>query len=186
MREYKKRTEFEKNLRAWETAKCRLENEISFFWQRGVYFWTFTAAAYYALFSMKENSNFEKSIIMLVGYTVSLLWYLSMRGSRKWQLVWEKKVMNLEELVSRINYKDNSFCDKNEGFIIGAKSYSVSRIAILVSLIFCISWFLVIIDFSFSFHTHPIWISVDSKYGVMSFIISAIFTILAPMRLESK
>lgn len=127
---------------AWETAKGRLEAEISLFWNRGMFYWTFVAAIL-VTYSTAHDDVFLSSLLLLVGFLVSYLWALALRGSRKWQLHWEEVLRPLEaELTGPVYFARPDLSHFDRGIIVGFGYFSVSKIAILIAYILSCSIFI--------------------------------------------
>jgi hypothetical protein len=102
---------------AWETAVKRLDFEIDLLWKRGLYFWTFIAATFVAYFSLSDGSDFEKKLIAIFGFLISLAWCLANMGSKYWQDVWEKKVEDLEsDITGKLYGLIPVMAEKNDNF----------------------------------------------------------------------
>ncbi len=84
---------------AVETRKL----EIELFWQRSNLFWGFVAASftgYFALLALTDKKPELITLITILGWFVSIVWYLVCRGSKYWQENWEMHIDLLEDEIS--------------------------------------------------------------------------------------
>lgn len=130
--------------------------EISLYWTRAGYFWTFIAITFsaYGFSYMKyldsPGSEALKEILVLlstIGIIVSLAWVLVNKGSKHWQQNWENHLDFLEDAVYGPLYKtvilDNA--KPGEYGILSSSPYSVSKINLIISYIVLLLWFFLII-----------------------------------------
>ena len=117
--------------RAWQNR----DFEISHYWKRATYFWTFIAVIFAGYFAFKtavtstENKKLEL-ILLCLGFIFTLAWLLANLGSKKWQKNWEKHITELEDYKTGPLYKT----------VLNIGSYSVSKINIRVNLVVLIIW----------------------------------------------
>ena len=78
--------------------------EISLYWQRAAYFWTFISVTFGALYVVDDKFEFSY-IVTCFGVVFSLAWYFVSRGSKAWQKNWEYHVDLLEDEISGPLYK---------------------------------------------------------------------------------
>jgi len=76
--------------------------EIELYWKRETYFLAFIVLAftgYVAVFTAKDVVNKNKLLLLITGLVVvfSSGWYFLNRGSKLWQIYWEKHVDLLED-----------------------------------------------------------------------------------------
>lgn len=86
---------------AFEFAASELRAEIALFWQRSLFFWGFIAAAFVAYGSLKGGpSDIDLTLaVSCFGLVCSVAWSLLNRGSKYWQIHWEKKLKSVEKAV---------------------------------------------------------------------------------------
>lgn len=118
--------------------------EITHYWKRAQYFWSFLAVIYAGFFaSLIASSKGNKIdieyvlIICSIGCVFSFAWYLVNRGSKRWQEHWEIVINDLEDKLNKPLY---SLKPRVEISLFNAGNFSVSRINITVSFIVFISW----------------------------------------------
>ena len=132
--------------KALDRAWLNLDFEITHYWKRATYFWTFIAldfAGYFALINSptkllnNERQIHLEFIIICLGYIFSLAWLLANLGSKKWQQNWEKHITELENQVTGPLYKT----------VLNNQSYSVSKINIKVNIVVLIIWIFIGLEF---------------------------------------
>lgn len=83
--------------------------EIELYWKRATYFWAFIAAAFVGYFALQgrpdTGSSFSMIVVACLGLIFSVTWVLANRGSKYWQLNWERHVDVLEDEVTGPLYK---------------------------------------------------------------------------------
>lgn len=145
----------EKYNRAFEYAVRTREFEISLYWERAKYFWTFIAVAF-AIFGViqkitsGDNKIFLSILVSCLGLLFSFAWYCVNRGSKQWQENWENHVALLEDNVTGPLFKivltrDESQRKKVRDFFIGPGPFSVSKINQLVSIYITFFWLFLLI-----------------------------------------
>lgn len=139
---------------ALETAQKRLEREIDLLWHRGIYFWTFVAAIFAARAFDNNNSTIDV-LLACAGYLISLCWLLANMGSKYWQAVWEQKVKALESNITGplLDWE----VDMDAEYWLKGRRFSVSRLAIAVSGITALFWFVILIHDSWKLDWSPGW-----------------------------
>jgi antitoxin component of MazEF toxin-antitoxin module len=127
---------------AWDIRKF----EIELYWKRAGYFWTFIGAAFAGYFLVYKEGAVANSDVLFVinclGLVFSIAWYFAIRGSKFWQLNWEKHVDWLENDVTGPLYK--TFLDHADfpfRSLIGPYRFSVSKINTILSLFVVFVWF---------------------------------------------
>jgi hypothetical protein len=145
------KAEKERNRLAWETAFKRLDSEIDLLWRRGLYFWTFIAAAFLAYFAIPSDQIFDRKLVAAFGFLISVGWCLANMGSKYWQAVWEVKVKQLEKSVTGELYGKKLSAEEMGSKIelLRGRRFSVSRIAIAISAIVAMLWLLILISLSY-------------------------------------
>jgi hypothetical protein len=119
--------------------------EIDLYWKRASYFWGFLVASFTAYFIVTDSSKFGSKthyefLVMCLGFTFSLSWYLVNRGSKCWQANWEKIIDTLEAKLQVPLYRSNLHNAKKSWDLFSRYPFSVSRINIIVSLYICLIW----------------------------------------------
>jgi len=121
--------------RAWETRNF----EIGLYWKRAAYFWAFIASAFVGYFALVRAGNSssngggespEAYLLVCIGFTLSVAWLLTNRGSKAWQRHWEAHIDLLEDRFTGPLYKT----------VHVTKTFSVSKINEVVSGFFCLVW----------------------------------------------
>ncbi len=129
----------EKN--ALERAWLNRDFEITHYWKRATYFWTFIALAFAGYFTLVGTSNYDivqkrfpqlELVLICLGFVFSLAWLLANFGSKKWQKNWEKHIVELEDSQTGPLYKT----------VYNKRSYSVSKINIRVNFVVIFIWLL--------------------------------------------
>lgn len=96
---------------ALEKAHDIRKFEIDKYWQRTAYFWAFIVSVYVAYYHVfkeiydKEHGSIPLVVLSALALFFSFSWYLSSKGSRKWQKSWEKHVDLLEDKITGPLYK---------------------------------------------------------------------------------
>jgi len=129
----------DQGLKRFQTAVEARSREIGLFWQRAVFFWGFTAAAFVGVATSLEEHPRLALLLSCFGLVCSVCWSLANRGSKYWYEAWERKVQREESaiggaLFSKIEPR------KGGGFWLSARRYSVSKLAILLSDYVCLIW----------------------------------------------
>ncbi len=126
-------TEDERKEKRFDVAVQIRNFEIDLFWKRSVFFWGFIASAF-AGFAVLRNSNSDLSIVVACfGMVCSCAWTLLNRGSKFWQECWETKVEQSEESVVGKFFAEEEKERTNKGAWLGARNFSVSKLAIALS-----------------------------------------------------
>lgn len=128
----------------FETANAARQFEIELFWKRANYFWLFVAAALAAYGLVWRLGPSElwpiRTLIATLGMVGSYAWFLVNRGSKWWFERWENKVKELEAKVSDVSLYRLDHFDADRKNTFGAKRFSVSQIAIDLSLVIAFAW----------------------------------------------
>lgn len=145
-KKYKKYFPKEKKEKALARAWSNRDFEISHYWKRAAYFWTFIAVDFAGYFALINSSNYSNEndkinqielVLLCLGFIFSLAWLLANLGSKKWQQNWEKHITELENKETGPLYKT----------VLNKSSYSVSKINIRVNIIVLVIW--ILLGFSF-------------------------------------
>jgi hypothetical protein len=133
--------------------------EIDLYWKRATYFWTFigaTIAGYLALLNTSNSDpqrQLSQFILVVLGVLFSLCWYFVNRGSKFWQLNWEKHLDAMEDEVIGPLYKTTISKDyyRRRLYVInGPYPFSVSKINILLSFFVFVLWLLIYFHFLYT------------------------------------
>jgi hypothetical protein len=143
-----------KQSKALEHALDIRKFEISLYWRRAAYFWTFIAAALEGYSVIQASSTIEKAaktdlsvFLSCLGIVFSFGWYCANRGSKRWQENWEKHVELLEDNIIgplyKVTFERKRFANLKERIadtITGPRPFSVSKINQVISLFVTFLW----------------------------------------------
>lgn len=145
-----------KEAEALEQALDIRKFEISLYWKRATYFWTFigaTMAGFLAVQALDAANKKELSVVLsCLGLVFSFAWFLVNRASKFWQENWEKHVDLLENksvgplykvILSKNNSKSTGSILKN--IVTGSSKLSVSKINQIISLYVSFVWFVLLL-----------------------------------------
>lgn len=132
--------------------------EIDMYWKRAAYFWTFIGAVlagYILLLNNPNQSSLHRKgqfILITLGVLFSLCWYFVNRGSKFWQLNWEKHLDIMEDELIGPLYKTTIHRDYYKKLFAINEQYpfSVSKINILLSFSVFILWAAIDINFIYA------------------------------------
>jgi hypothetical protein len=159
-----------------DIARGRWKAEIDLLWQRSLFFWGFTVAAFtgYAYFFTKldyQNALF----ITCFGLLSSLIWTWINKGSKFWQEYWEQQIKNVNKKVPEFDFFDKTkdFKLEKKGFL-GGKHFSPSRLMIALCIYVTLAWGMILLMTS--------WIVISGSLpsrNIMGWgkVIAIIFTI---------
>ena len=146
--EYKDLFKDKKAKKALERAWLNRDFEIELYWKRASYFWTFIAAALVGYITLITSSGFNDNlkssfpqieyIVICLGLVFSIAWVLVNVGSKRWQINWENHIDVLEDEITGPIYK----------VVNKARSYSVTKINLLISSFVSAIWFILGIRYS--------------------------------------
>ncbi len=161
--------------------------EIELYWKRASYFWGFLVATFTAYFIVSDSSKFGdrtdyEFLVMCLGFTFSLSWYLVNRGSKYWQSNWEKIIDTIEDKLQIPLYRTNLHNTKGPWKLFDRYHFSVSRINIIVSLYIVFIWLGLIVSF-FLREQNRLNINQPINRSILYF---AILTMLATYYLLTK
>lgn len=133
--------------------------EIELYWKRTAFFWTIIGAiiaGYFLAFSKLDNGiNSLKILFSLanLGLVFSIGWYFVNRGSKYWQVNWEKHLDTIEDDIIGPLYKTTInrkyYGSKKQFFkLVSPFPFSVSKINQVLNLVLIGFWILMIIDFA--------------------------------------
>jgi hypothetical protein len=170
----------ERAKKAFEMAWTIRNFEIEMYWKRANYFWAFIASTFVGYFALVNSINYitpdrfdhvEVYFIICIGFTLSIAWILTNKGSKSWQRNWEAHVDLLEDKFTGPLYK----------IVYPTKTYSVTKINEIVSFIFALVWLLLgikylfdknLINFTFG---NINWLVVFSTIGVILSVSAMVF-----------
>ncbi len=131
--------------------------EIELYWKRTYFFWTIIAsiiAGYFLALSKADNSSNSLKILFSLanlGLIFSIGWYFVNRGSKYWQVNWEKHMDTIEDDVIGPLYKTmiNKEHYRKQFFkLVSPFPFSVSKINQILNLVLVCFWSLILFDFS--------------------------------------
>jgi hypothetical protein len=124
--------------------------EISMYWTRASYFWTFIGAAFAGYGAVQTLTGPERASLSVyicsVGIVFSFGWYCVNRGSKQWQENWENHVDLLKDTVAGPLYKvvltrhDDRLPSRFKRWVVGPAPFSVSKVNQITSLYVCLLW----------------------------------------------
>ena len=133
--------------------------EIELYWKRTSFFWTIIGAiiaGYFIAFSKLDSSlNSLKILFSLanLGLIFSIGWYFVNRGSKYWQVNWEKHLDTIEDDIIGPLYKttiSRKYYGTTKQFfrLVSPFPFSVSKINQVLNLVLIGFWLLIIVDFT--------------------------------------
>lgn len=167
--------------------------EIELYWKRTSFFWTIIGsiiAGYFLAFSKLDNSlNSLKILFSLsnLGLIFSIGWYFVNRGSKFWQVNWEKHMDAIEDDIIGPLYKttiNKEYYGSRKQFLklVSPFPFSVSKINQVLNLVLIGFWLLINIDFSLT-HLTIDFSSLKNYYSFFTLtglgIVIAIFSLYA-------
>lgn len=185
----------EGKLTNYEAYKISIETrnfEIDLYWKRSLFFWGFiaTAALGYGSSLLAEKPNHNLALLIACfGFICSLCWSLVNRGSKYWQEHWEKQVTVFEEHIGDVDlFRAEDKLDNSKSCWLGARKYSVSRIAIALSDFSILMWLGLITVHVISFFPKYLYLSDQAKVliAVFSTIIYSILILIICKSQEYK
>jgi hypothetical protein len=124
----------------FDFAAQELRAEISLFWQRSLFFWGFIAASFVAYGVLIKDSDKDLAFaVSCFGFVCALAWTLANRGSKYWQVAWEKKLQSVEKTVLGSEICSRIEKNTDRGWW-GAARYSVTRLTIAMSDFTVLVW----------------------------------------------
>ncbi len=123
--------------------------EIELYWKRSTYYWTLIAAIFtgyfvtFANFSSEPNKLKILFVLNCLGILFSTGWYFVNRGSKFWQVNWEKHLDVLESSVIGPLYKTNistEYYFKRFRNLIAPFPFSVSKVNQILNLMVMAFW----------------------------------------------
>jgi hypothetical protein len=135
--------------------------EIELYWKRATYFWTFIGAilaGYFLVLAKSAESNDPKEffeiqyLLNCLGLIFSFAWYFVNRGSKFWQINWEKHMDVMEDKVigslykttiSKVHYRKKLFNP------IAPFTFSVSKINQILNIFLILFWAILLTGFTY-------------------------------------
>ena len=126
-----------------ETRKFEIDN----FWKRALFFWGALAILLVGYFQVKEQYSDYLIFISFLTCVYTLIFSLSLRGSKFWQENWEQKVLDFQNQLKSI-YNDSRITfdifgiplherirrkEKDRFPLVRAFRFSVSKLPLLIS-----------------------------------------------------
>ena len=149
--DYIKEYDKEKLEEAFKIALDTRKFEIELYWKRTGYFVLFIGAVfvgYYKMLQTIERGPFDvqKELLFLffsiLGFILSLLWYIANRGSKFWQENWEAHIEALSTHLGIPIFGIIKYSESTKSDFMKEYPFSVSKVNQMISLIATISWFL--------------------------------------------
>lgn len=136
---------------AFKIALDTRKFEIELYWKRSNYFTLFIGIVFVGLYTIYDKSDsIELSILEIIlsilGYFLSLLWYLSNRGSKFWHENWEEHISVLGRKIGCPIFDIGKTPNKKITAMTDYYPFSVTKINHLVSIFITISWFVILIS----------------------------------------
>jgi|CZKF01.1.fsa_nt_gi hypothetical protein len=146
--------------KALEIALDVRKFEIDLYWKRAAYFWTIIAAAFIGFGAAQQLTDGPirtdlSVVVSCLGTLFSFAWFCINKGSKYWQMNWEKHVDMLEDQTIGPLYKINwlpspmefglkSAIPTLKSMLVESDRLSVTRINQLVSLFVFLVWVLLL------------------------------------------
>lgn len=139
-----------KKEKAFERAHDIRKFEIELYWKRTTYFWAFIAASFAGYFAIltSKDINFQEQYLFLIesiGFIFSLGWFFVNKGSKHWQLNWEKVIDSLEDDITGPLMKNHIKNHNSFWSLTLSYRFSVSRINQIISFFITVIWLLLMI-----------------------------------------
>jgi len=172
-----------------ETLKYILEIrkfEIELYWKRTTFFWTILAAiiaGYFLIYSKLStlDNNSLKLLFVLgcLGLIFSIGWYFVNRGSKFWQVNWEKHLYCIEdEAIGPLSKTtiDTNYYRKRFFYLASPYPFSVTKINHILNIVLIVFWLGLLFDFCITHLTiNDNYLSFYFWTGV--FTLAAIFSL---------
>lgn len=151
-----------------ETRKFEIEN----FWKRTLFFWGALTIILIGYFKVEQDYNDYLVFISFIGFIYTLIFSLSIRGSKFWQENWEQKVVYSQEKLKNLYPKEleNDFDvfgtplhlviknkESKHFFLHRAYRYSVSKLVLILSDITLLLMFLLLLKDSLKLFNNVSW-----------------------------
>lgn len=151
-----------------DTRKFEIEN----FWKRATFFWGTISILFAAYYSFKIETKYL-SLLSLVGTVFSLVFSLSLRGSKYWQESWEHLSANYENQLNKIKlfrWEAIKIIDEenlNEIELLKPRRISVSKLVMILGDFLFLIWLgLLLKDAIFLYQTNEIFNNYKfTKFG---------------------
>ena len=127
-----------------EIANDTRKFEIGVFWKRAGFFWLFIVSAFVG-YSYFFNKDHQKALLVAnFGFITSLFWVLANRGSKFWQVNWEKHIDAIESKALGYPLFSKVYPSKEKGFF-SAKRFSPSKLVIALSYYMFLAWVVILL-----------------------------------------
>jgi hypothetical protein len=150
-----------------DTRKFEIEN----FWKRAGFFWG-TLSILFAAYNGIKIENKYLALLALVGFVFSVVFSLSLRGSKYWQENWEHLSSKYEKLLNIKLFRweaIKTIDEENEGDLplLKPRRISVSKLVMILSDFLVFIWLgFLIKDFIYLINTKEIFDNYKfTKYG---------------------
>lgn len=159
--------------------------EIGLYWKRAQYFWTFIAASF-AGYAVVLTAKEQTDEILLVQYAINCLglvfsvaWYFVNRGSKFWQLNWEKHTDMLEDKVVGPLFKTTIYSHPYTfGNLVGPFPFSVTKINHIINLYTIAIWLFLATRYLVN-HGHLFDFSAKANWNLIVISLLTLATIFA-------
>lgn len=172
--------------KVYERASDIRKFEIELYWKRTTFFWTMIGtiiAGYFLTYSKIEDDSIKLPKIVFslanLGLIFSVGWYFVNRGSKFWQINWEKHIDCLEDFVIGPLYKTTLKTDYYRGKLMNLTApypFSVSKINQVLNLVIIFFWLILLADFVCEFFICNIFYVSIVVFTLSSIISLFIFT----------
>jgi hypothetical protein len=167
--------------------------EIEYFWKRALFFWGTLTIILVGYFKIGKEQEYYLSFISFGGFIYTLIFSLSIRGSKFWQENWEQKVVLFQNELKKIYPELKSYFDifgiplhsiikeKEHGSFSLFRSYrfSVSKLVLILSDITLLFTFLLLIRDSITLFSNGNWDCKSSTiWEIIAFILTVAFSSL--------
>ncbi len=114
--------------------------ELELYWKRATYFWAFIGAAFIGYVQL-DDKWLLRVLVALIGFAFSVGWYCVNRGSKYWQINWERHCDLLEDNQVGPLFKLNP---SREGLrfwdLTSPYPFSVTRVNHILNIVVIIAW----------------------------------------------
>ncbi len=138
-------TEDDRKKKRFDVAVQIRNFEINLFWKRSLFFWGFIASAFVGYAALSKYQSDLSVIVACFGMVCSFAWTLVNRGSKYWQESWETKVEKYEAVLIGALFAEEEAVQSHKGFWLGARKYSVSKLATALSDYVFVLWFIIVV-----------------------------------------
>lgn len=193
--DYIKEYDKEKLEEAFKIALDTRKFEIELYWKRTGYFVLFIGAVFVGYYKMLQSidngsNDIQKELLFLffslLGFILSLLWYIANRGSKFWQENWEAHIEVLSTHLGIPIFGIINYCKSTKSDLMKEYPFSVSKVNQMISLIVTISWFFLFIFNIFYLIFKNDWATMTREYVFMVCVVIffVMFVVVFPLLLE--